>query len=66
MTQPTLEQQIFHRSRLLMGDAPLQRLHDIRVILFGVGGVGQLVCREFGAIWGETPHHRRLRPREHQ
>lgn len=40
MTQPTLEQQIFHRSRLLMGDAPLQRLHDIRVILFGVGGVG--------------------------
>jgi len=41
MTQPTLEQQIFHRSRLLMGDAPLQRLHDIRVILFGVGGVGR-------------------------
>lgn len=40
MTQPTLEQQIFHRSRLLMGDASLQRLHDIRVILFGVGGVG--------------------------
>ena len=40
MTQPTLEQQIFHRSRLLMGDAPLQRLHDIRVILLGVGGVG--------------------------
>ena len=40
MTQPTLEQQIFHRSRLLMGDAPLQRLHDICVILFGVGGVG--------------------------
>lgn len=40
MTQPTLEQQIFHRSRLLMGDAPLQRLHDIHVILFGVGGVG--------------------------
>ena len=40
MTQPTLEQQIFHRSRLLMGDAPLQRLHDIRIILFGVGGVG--------------------------
>lgn len=40
MTQPTLEQQVFHRSRLLMGDAPLQRLHDIRVILFGVGGVG--------------------------
>lgn len=40
MTQPTLEQQIFHRSRLLMGDAPLQRLHNIRVILFGVGGVG--------------------------
>ena len=40
MTQPTLEEQIFHRSRLLMGDTPLQRLHDIRVILFGVGGVG--------------------------
>ena len=40
MIQPTLEQQIFHRSRLLMGDAPLQRLHNIRVILFGVGGVG--------------------------
>ena len=40
MTQPTLEQQIFHRSRLLMGDAPLQRLYSIRVILFGVGGVG--------------------------
>jgi len=40
MTQPTLEQHIFHRSRLLMGDAPLQRLHNIRVILFGVGGVG--------------------------
>lgn len=40
MSTPTQEQQIFHRSRLLMGDAPLQQLHQIRVILFGVGGVG--------------------------
>ena len=40
MSTPTQEQQIFHRSRLLMGDVPLQQLHQIRVILFGVGGVG--------------------------
>ena len=40
MSTPTQEQQIFHRSRLLMGDTPLQQLHQIRVILFGVGGVG--------------------------
>lgn len=34
------EQQIFHRTRLLVGDRVLHRIGDLRVILFGVGGVG--------------------------
>ena len=34
------EQQIFHRTRLLVGDQVLHRIGDLRVILFGVGGVG--------------------------
>lgn len=34
------EQQVFHRTRLLVGDAALERIHRTRVILFGVGGVG--------------------------
>ena len=55
MTQPTLEQQIFHRSRLLMGDAPLQRLHDIRVILFGVGGVGSWCAESLVRSGGKHP-----------
>ena len=34
------EQHIFHRTRLLVGDRVLQRIGTLRVILFGVGGVG--------------------------
>ena len=34
------EQQIFHRTRLLVGDQVLHCIGDLRVILFGVGGVG--------------------------
>lgn len=34
------EQHIFHRTRLLVGDRVLQRIGALRVILFGVGGVG--------------------------
>ncbi len=35
-----LEQAIFRRSELLLGNEALDRLHEKRVILFGVGGVG--------------------------
>ena len=31
---------VFNRSRLLVGDVVMQRLEDIKVIIFGVGGVG--------------------------
>ena len=34
------EQHIFHRTRLLVGDRVLQRIGALRVIPFGVGGVG--------------------------
>ena len=34
------EQHIFHRTRLLVGDRVLQGIGALRVILFGVGGVG--------------------------
>lgn len=34
------ESSIFHRTELLLGNQPMQRLATIRVILFGVGGVG--------------------------
>lgn len=30
----------FHRTRLMMGDGAMERLAEMRVILFGVGGVG--------------------------
>ena len=30
----------FHRTSLLLGDKVMQRLEDVRVIIFGVGGVG--------------------------
>ena len=31
---------LFHRSELLLGHEAMQRIHDTRVIIFGVGGVG--------------------------
>ena len=34
------EAEIFSRSRLLLGDDVMKRLDDVRVIIFGVGGVG--------------------------
>lgn len=34
------EQQVLHRTRLLVGDSVLERLASLRVIIFGVGGVG--------------------------
>lgn len=35
-----IERAIFNRSRRLMGDEAFKRLEDVRVIIFGVGGVG--------------------------
>lgn len=35
-----IDNPIFHRSKLLLGDNILQKFQDTRVILFGVGGVG--------------------------
>lgn len=34
------EQEIFSRSRLLLGEKMMHRLEEVRVIIFGVGGVG--------------------------
>lgn len=34
------EQEIFHRSELLLGDEAMRRIDEKRVIIFGVGGVG--------------------------
>ena len=34
------EQDIFKRARLLMGDEAMERIANLKVILFGVGGVG--------------------------
>ncbi len=34
------EEEIFSRSRLLLGDEVMRRLSEVRVIVFGVGGVG--------------------------
>lgn len=34
----------FQRTRRLIGEAALQRLHDAKVLVFGVGGVGGYVC----------------------
>lgn len=39
-TAAITEEQIFHRTRLLIGTKRLERLQNARVILFGVGGVG--------------------------
>ena len=35
-----IEQAIFRRSELLLGDEAMSRIAEKRVILFGVGGVG--------------------------
>ena len=35
-----MEQAIFHRSELLLGDEAMRRIGEKRVIIFGVGGVG--------------------------
>ena len=37
---PMLEQAIFRRSELLLGDEAMRRIDEKRVIIFGVGGVG--------------------------
>ena len=34
----------FQRTRSLIGAEALQRLHDAKVLVFGVGGVGGYVC----------------------
>ena len=34
------DEDIFNRTRLLVGSEMLQKFHDTRIILFGVGGVG--------------------------
>ena len=35
-----IEQAIFHRAELLLGDAAMNSIAEKRVIIFGVGGVG--------------------------
>lgn len=40
MTFMGIENAIFNRTRLLLGDTAMDRLADVRVIIFGVGGVG--------------------------
>ena len=35
-----IEQAIFQRSQLLLGDEAMNRIAEKRVIIFGVGGVG--------------------------
>lgn len=35
-----IENAVFNRARLLLGDEAMERLENIRVIVFGVGGVG--------------------------
>lgn len=35
-----MEKALFNRSRLLLGDESMERLHNVKVIIFGVGGVG--------------------------
>lgn len=34
------ENELFGRSRLLLGDALMEKLHDTKAIIFGIGGVG--------------------------
>ena len=36
----TIEKAILNRTSLLVGDAAVERLHEARVVIFGVGGVG--------------------------
>ena len=38
--QMALDQAIFRRSELLLGDEAMSRIAEKRVIIFGVGGVG--------------------------
>ena len=40
LTKMALEQAIFRRSELLLGDEAMSRIGEKRVIIFGVGGVG--------------------------
>lgn len=39
-----MEKGFFDRSRLLLGESGMQRLRDIKVIVFGMGGVGSWVA----------------------
>lgn len=36
----TVEKAIFNRTELLLGASMMDRLHEVKVIIFGVGGVG--------------------------
>lgn len=40
MTWTSTQQEVFHRTRLLVGDNVLGAIGQLRVIIFGVGGVG--------------------------
>ena len=48
-----IEQAIFRRAELLLGDEAMNRIGEKRVIIFGVGGVGSWCaarCREISRI----------------
>ncbi len=40
MTYTSIERAVYNRTELLVGSEAMQALHDTRVIIFGVGGVG--------------------------
>ena len=49
MAKNTIEKAIYNRTELLLGDDVMEALAAVRVIIFGVGGVGAGVRRDWCA-----------------
>ena len=68
-----IQDAIFRRSELLLGNESMERIAQKRVIIFGVGGVGSwcaeslvfMVRRESGTQWYPTTNDCGQRPRLH-
>ena len=45
MAKNTIEKAIYNRTELLLGDDVMEALAAVRVIIFGVGGVGSWCVR---------------------